>query len=149
MPTHLEPLHLYIFLSNFNRIIISFYQCPNWFTAKHNLCLLRLPLEQSDSECNWEVEILKPICIHKRMDFSFWSNIKRWFYFMNTYESMRQVEMGHQFKMFLKGTNHSISLYRLFVCRLLFIDLNKQIMVNKSKETKEIENYKIMLFTIL
>lgn len=68
---------------------------------------------------------------------------------MNTYESMRQVEMGHQFKMFLKGTNHSISLYRLFVCRLLFIDLNKQIMVNKSKETKEIENYKIMLFTIL
>lgn len=67
--------------------------------------------------------------------------------------------MGHQFKMFLKGTNHSISLYELFVCRLLFINffflnnllfinLNKQKMVNKSKETKERDNYKIM-FIIL
>ena len=62
---------------------------------------------------------------------------------MNTLWKHETV-MGHQFKMFLKGTNHSISLYKHFVCRLLFINLNKQIIVNKSKETKEMDNYKIM-----
>lgn len=34
---------------------------------------------------------------------------------------MRHVEMGHQFKMFFKGTNHSVSLYKpLFLSTSLY-----------------------------